>query len=402
MFARIFRISFLVVVLLIGLGSPLFAQDATDPVLLQKEQEINDLKQKISNLQGQAQTLSSALTYLDNKKILTQKEIDATVFEISLLQRDITSINGKITLTESNLDTLTKSLLQSVSSAYKRQSITMLDVLFSTRQFSTFFVNYRYIQATQQHYQDLVTQTTQTRLNYDVEKQQKELKQKQIQGLQDTLTKQQADLISQEQAKQQLLNQTKDSESNYQKLLTQAVAELNALRNFSQSMGGGVLPPQTSPDGWYYSQRDQRWANMCIGNSCGTSNSATIIQVGCLISSVAMILTKFGQPTTPLQVAANSSYFFSTTAYMLLPWPAPNGYHWASTGRDLGKIDSELSAGRPVIVHMMVNSSDGHFIVIKSGSNGNYVMHDPWQGYDKNFTDFYTVSQISSVNYLVH
>jgi len=32
---------------------PVFAQDAQDPVLIQKEQEINDLKQKLATLDGQ-------------------------------------------------------------------------------------------------------------------------------------------------------------------------------------------------------------------------------------------------------------------------------------------------------------------------------------------------------------
>jgi hypothetical protein len=41
-------------------------------------------------------------------------------------------------------------------------------------------------------------------------------------------------------------------------------------------------------------------------------------------------------------------------------------------------------------------SGPDHYIVLKSGSGGNYVMNDPFMenGGDKNFTDKYSVSNI--------
>jgi hypothetical protein len=114
-----------------------------------------------------------------------------------------------------------------------------------------------------------------------------------------------------------------------------------------------------------------------------------------------MIKKKFGENVTPVTIAANSGYFFSTTAYMLQPWPAPSGYRYERGGYDQGRIDASLRDGRPVIAHLRINSRDGHFIVLKEGTGGNYIMHDPWEGYDKKFQDFYNTSQVNSVGYLV-
>jgi hypothetical protein len=120
------------------------------------------------------------------------------------------------------------------------------------------------------------------------------------------------------------------------------------------------------------------------------------MEVGCLISDLAMIKKKYGEDVTPLSIATNPSYFSLNTAYMKSPWPAPSGHSYQRFGGyNQAAIDKEMSEGRPVIVHLRFGTADGHFIVLKSGSNGKYVMHDPWEGFDKNFTDFYRTGQIT-------
>jgi peptidoglycan hydrolase CwlO-like protein len=396
------RVILLVVLLLGVFRIPVVAQDATssDDQYNKKLQEIEQLKAKLTEVQGQVQTLSSALSYINNKKALIQKQIEATQFQIEVLERDIDSLSGKITTLEKSLNNLTTAFLHNVTMTYEHRDIDDVSVLLSSKGFSDMINRYAYLSVTQKYRQDILTKTTQAKMDYDNEKNLKEKKQKTIESLKSQYVKQQQDLVVQEQAKKLLLSQTKDSEANYQRLLTQANAELNALRGFSASKTGGMLPPQNSPDGWYFSQRDQRWGGMCIANSCGTRNQGTIYEVGCLIADIAMVKKKYGEDVTPITIASNPSYFFSTTAYMLQPWAAPGGYRYERSGYDQGKLDNELKEGRPVIAHLQVNTRDGHFIVIKSGSGGQYVMHDPWEGYDKKFSDFYRISQITSMNIL--
>lgn len=398
---RLTRLLCCIFILLLVFTPRVLAQDTpVDPGYAAIQQTIQDLTAKLNAAQSQAQTLSSAITYLNNKQALIGKQIEATQYQIDSLGKDIDSLTGKIGVLETSLNSLTATLIHNIQTTYERRGISGFDLILSTGKFSDLFSRYEYLVAAQRFRQDLLFKTTQARFAYDQEKATKEQKQTQIAALKVQFQKQQSDLAAQQQAKQLLLTQTKNSEANYQRLLADATAQLASFKGFSQSMGGGLLPPQNSPDGWYFSQRDQRWGNMCIGSSCGTPNQGTIVDVGCLVTSVAMVKKKYGENVTPSTIAANSSYFFSTTAYMLQPFPAPSGYHYERGGYNQGQVDANLSAGRPVIVHLQVNSRDGHFIVIKSGSGGEYTMHDPWEGYDKRFKDFYSLSQITSVDYL--
>lgn len=380
---------------------PAFAQDPTEATLQELQNTISDLQQKIATVQKESQTLSSAISYLTLKQSLITKQINATQFQIQLLQRDISSLGGKITLLENTLNSLTAALLRTVTASYQNRQVDSVEAMLSSRNFSSVVSSFKYLQIAQQYRKDLLFKTTQTKFEYDQEKTLKEQKQAEVSKLKASYVKQQQELIFQQKAKQLLLSQTKNSESNYQQLLSQAITQLNSLRGFSQSKGGGLLSPQISPDGWYYSQRDERWGNMCIGNSCGTRNQGTIMEVGCLIADVAMVKKKYGEDVTPASIAAVHAYFFSNTAYMLQPWPTPNGYYYLRSGFDRTKVDNNLREDRPVIVHLRVNNRDGHFVVLKSGSDGNYTMHDPWEGFDKKFTDFYSLGQIDSAAYLM-
>lgn len=375
----------------------------SDPRYQEKLKEIENLKTKINQLQGEARTLASAISYLTNKKALTQKQAEATEFEIAILDRDISSLGGKIESLEENLDAHVKSLITDVQAGYKQPDIGPFQLLFSSSSFGDLTTRTRYLQLAQSHHTQILRKTSQVKIDYDTQKQEKEAAQRKMEQLQKRLQAQQKDLEAQEQAKQRLLSETKNSESTYQKLLATAQAELASFRAFTSSKGGGVLPPQNSPDGWYFSQRDSRWAGVTIGNSGLTRNPDTILDVGCLVSSVAMLKKKYGEDVTPTTIATNPGYFYLNTGSMRRPWPAPNGYRFENYDRrDLGLIDAELKEGRPVIVKLSVRTNvvGTHFIVIKSGSNGDYTIHDSWEGYDKKFSDFYSTGQIISVGVL--
>ncbi|HSW89986.1 MAG TPA: hypothetical protein VLH19_03900 [Patescibacteria group bacterium] len=403
---RIFR---LISPIILGLAvaaslfSPIVMAQEGDPAYQQKLQEIAQLQAKISELQGQAKTLNDALNVISKKKQLIQAQIDATQVQIAILERDIDSLSGKITVLESALDTLTANLLYESVLSYKQGNPDSIELLFSSKDAGDLIASIKSIESAKEHHQILLRKTTEAKLSYDSEKTDKEKKQKTVEALKATLDKQQSDLVAQEQAQKILISQTKNSEATYQKLLAQAQAELASFRAFTSSKGLGVLPEQHSPDGWYYSQRDQRWANMCIGQTCQNKNPDTIIEVGCLISSVAMVKKKYGENVTPMDIAVVNSYFSLNTASMTRPWPAPSGKSWDIRDYfDKGLVDSSISSGKPVIIKLSVHTTvvGTHFIVLKSGSNGDYVMHDPWEGYDKNFKDFYSTSQIIGMGLL--
>jgi len=358
------------------------------------------LQGKIDQKQQAANTLNNTISILNGQVLISEIQVKQTKLEIDQLNKDIADLGNRISGLNLSLNQLTDVLIRRVQANYMAHQADPFDMLLTSDSVNSFFRREKYLQVAQHHTTEIMKLAEGQRISYDQQKTLKEQKQAEVDKKKQMLQVQETALTQQRTNEQTLLQQTRNDEARYQQLLAQAQAELSSFQSFATDIGIGVLPPQNSPDGWYFSQRDQRWANACIGNSCGTRNSATILDVGCLISSISMIMKKFGQDVTPLSVARTASYFFSDTAYMMQPWPAPPGYSYIHTNFSEDKVDSELSSGRPVIVHLRINSRDGHFIVLKSGSRGNYVMHDPAEGYDKNFTDYYHTWQINSLAYL--
>jgi hypothetical protein len=355
---------------------------------------------KVNQKQQEANTLSGVISVLNGKIKIQELQIKQTQLEIKKLETDIQDLGQRISGLNVSLDRLTEVLIERVGTNYKRRHANPFSLLLISDTLASFFTEYKYLQIAQKHTSQMMTDAENQRTVFDQEKLLKEKKQLEIDQKKQQLQKEQSVLTQQRTDEQNLLKQTKNDEARYQELLAQAKAEIDSFRSFTTGLGGSVLPPQNSPDGWYFSQRDERWARACIGNSCGTRNEGTILEVGCLVASTAMVKKKMGEDVTPLTIARNSSYFFSTTSYMLRPWPTPGGYTYVRSGLNQSKLDEELKAGRPVIVHLRITTRDGHFVVIKSGENGKYIMHDPYEGYDKNFSDFYRLNQIDQMSWL--
>jgi len=358
---------------------------------------INELQQKISASKSEQQSLAGVVAVINTQVQLNEKEIEKTQSEISLLEYQISTLSERISGLEVSLQELSLMLVDRVRTQYKQASSDPITLLFASTGITEFIKEQRYFLKVRQHTQDLMLSTEYKRQVYNDERDIKEVKQAEVEALRATLAGKRAELQRQRADKQRLLDVTKNDEQTYQRLLGEAQAELNSFRSFTTTQGGGAVPAQESPDGWYFSQRDERWAGLCIGASCGTRNEGRMLEVGCLVSSVAMVKKKYGENVTPVTIATNNSNFFSTTAYMLRPWPTPAGKRFVYSAYNQTTLDTELQEDRPVIVHLRVGTNDGHFVVIKSGSNGNYVMHDPWEGYDKNFSDYYRLNQITNM-----
>ncbi len=383
--------------LLLGLVFSFFppllrAETNNDETIRQLQQQIDTLEQQIQAARRQQVSLRSQLHYLNSQIDLTNLRVQQTKIEIHLLQKQIAELSGKVDRLDKNLNDIGAIFLTRVISDYKLRRISPLELFFASRNFTEFLTMAKYYQVLQDNDRRLMFRLEETRMNYDLQKKEKKQKQKELASLEKRLKQQENLLAERKASKERLLTVTKNNEQRYQFLLAQAIKQLNSLRSFASHRGGGLLPPQPSPDGWYYNQRDQRWGNNFIGAS-----KMRIWEVGCLVTSVAMLFSKDGQRRTPADIAANLSYFFADTAYMLLPWPAPTGYHLVRRGADFNFLNHELALGRPVIAHLNIGNHDGHFVVIKKRQGNDYIINDPWYGPDMKLSDRYSKYQITSL-----
>lgn len=362
------------------LSNSIYAEDYSN-------MSVEDLEKLQSELIKNSTTLSNQIKLISVQIAQTQQKIKSTTVSINNLKNDIVDLSGKIGNLDVSLNSLSALYLQQVAENYKLQKKIPIYSLLLSGSLNDYLDNYKYVSQFQKSSQDTLVNLETTRTTLDQEKQTKAQKQKELEVLEKTLAKQQNELNSQNKIKNDLLKTT-------QKQLSDVLAQLSQLRNFSSAYGSSCLSsvPGTGSDGNFYSQRDPRWCKQTMGYS-----SDTIGAVGCYISSIAMTFKKLGHDISPSAYAAIPSNFQYNSAYASNPDP-PSGYVYKKVSYSSSTVDSELKAGRYVIAQMYMKSIYGmHFVVIISGSNGNYKIHDPWFGADQDLNTRYSTSSIMSL-----
>ena len=358
----------------------------------------DQLQQLISQSQGQQKTLSDTIAYLNNKMALTQTQIYQKEQELKVLEDEINVLSVKIGQKDQDLNRTSLLFSSRLTEAYKRLYFKPIYLLLGSNGFNNFLESNKYLEVVQNSDSQLLKQLQIAKNDFETQKTTKETKQQEVEEVKAYLAKQTATLQKQNAEKQRLLEVTKNDERKYQDLLKQAQAQKAAFSSFVSRFGGAsILANQTKCDGWgcYYNQRDGQWGGQMIGAS-----DSSMAGYGCLVTSMAMIANHYNKSLTPGQIAASTSPFFGSTAYMLQGSWTANGVTMNRTrlSASLSIIDEELNAGRPVIIG--IYGGPDHFLVIKGKENGEYIMHDPFpeNGANLKFTSKYPLSAITSVD----
>ncbi|MEI8067697.1 MAG: hypothetical protein WCG91_01955 [Candidatus Shapirobacteria bacterium] len=374
----------------------IFAEDTVDSL----SAKIAEYSTKLTELSKSKNTLANQIKIIDSNVELTQLKITQTETSIKTLDEEINNLSGKIGQLDIYLNQLSSAYIVQVSQNYKLQKRIPSFALFFTSRFNNFLNEYKYLATVQKNNQENLVTIETTRTTYDIQKTEKSKKQAEMEALKKTLASQQISLDKQKKSKNILLEATKNDERNYQQLLSQARAQLNGLRNFSSSAGGGSClsaSPGRGSDGNFYSQRDPSWCHQVIGIS--NDSQDTIGSIGCYISSLSMVFKKAGSGMNPSSYASNPDNFGSIpSSYMLVrnPPSIPSGYSFRQTSYSTNTVDNELKSGRYVIAELSAFAGT-HFVVIISGSGGSYKIHDPWYGPDMSLNDHYGTSLIRSL-----
>lgn len=386
-----FKIFLLVIFLFFFLPVGVFSQVCRDEMDCQNK--IKEYEEKLVQLSQQKKTLSEELRYLDTQISLTTLKIQQTQQAIEKLEEEIGKISEKIDNINQSLDFLTQIFLKKIVEVYKRRQINFFDIFLDSSNAVVLNKRFKYLKIAQDNDQRMIVKFQKTKINFEEQKLLREDKKKELDNLKMQLVSQKKELNNQQMAKKRLLEITQNDEAVYQRLLKEAHNQLQSFKSFIRRVGGGVIPANgfgTGNDGWYYSQRDERWAYQKIGNS-----SEIILEVGCFITCIAMVMKKNGIDWTPSTIAGNPDYFFYNTAYMLIPSrfnPWPNGLYYQNIS--LSEIDYYLQKGIPVIVGVYAGNYGTHYVVLKGIEENDYIMHDPYYGPDKRFSDYYSRSLI--------
>lgn len=330
---------------------------------------IEECTRQISTLQGQANTLKNQIAQFDTQIKLTRVKITET-------QNKINQLGGRIDQLKDSVNSLTQAFYARAAETYKLSKFENKFVfILSATDVADAQSRLHYLVKIQEEDNNLIQKLQNAKINYEEEKVDQETLQKELQ-------KQQANLNSQKAAKNNLLSVTRNDEARYQSLLSQARAQLNSLRNFASARGGGVIAHRDLSDSWgkYYNQRDSNWGNNQIGLS-----SYAVWEVGCLLTSYAMVSTHFGGNITPGEVASNTGNFFSNTALFNSPGPSANGRTAiALENPSMDDLRNRLNSGAAIIAGLSANGGpypkhySDHWVVLRSVDGDSFRINDPW------------------------
>lgn len=376
------------------------------------QEKIREYENKIEDLGEQKNSLQKEIEYANSQIELTRLKIQNTINQITLKEKKIRELGEEINNLANRIERIADSIAyqkevleQRQRSYYKvEQSTTegfdFLLFLLNPVELERKVQKTTYSEIMQERDKKLLEEMNRTKTAFanqkgifEDKKEEEETLKAETEQERASLEGYKKQLDDQKAQKKQLLADTQNSEAKYQELLEEAREKLESYKAFVQNAGGGVIGPNGlggGEKGWYYSQRDSRWAGNAIGNS-----SYTIFESGCLVTSVAMIHRYYGYNTDPADIAGRDSYFIFGN--MRIPWPGPGGRRYSLLGWGYPKsaIDSELEDENPVIVGVHANNAAGtHFIVLAEKDNGSYVMYDPYYGPDLKFSDYYSTSAI--------
>jgi peptidoglycan hydrolase CwlO-like protein len=374
------------------------SSDGTSDAYNQLQQKIHDLESKVADLKAQGNTLSAQIGVMDNQVKLTEYRINANQQQITDITLDIDSTTKRMNNLEGSLDNVSKVLINRIVATYKTSTVNPVQFVLSSKSIGDAIERVNYLKMIQEHDKKLLLDTQQAKNDYENQKNIFEDKKKKIESLKSQLEDYTKQLDQQKADKQKLLGETQGDEEKYQSILEQTKAQLASFSNFTVSQGGAsLLGNQTVCDDWgcYYNQRDSQW-----GGSALNGTQYSIASDGCLMTSMAMVYTHYGhKDVTPVSINSVSSNFAGIPAALLKRSVVANG---VSSNRISASIDSTLAGGDPVIVGISYDSGPypDHFLVLVSGSNGDYVMNDPYtpNGHKIPFTSKYSVGSIREID----
>ncbi|MBI5620983.1 peptidoglycan DD-metalloendopeptidase family protein [Candidatus Gottesmanbacteria bacterium] len=190
---------------------------------------IEELTRKISELQREENTLSKQISLLDSQISLTTLRVNTIRSAITKLTAEIDELAGEIVRLEDLLTRRTELVLRRIPESYKRKNTSQFGMLFLSNSFSDFIARVKYLTTVQEKDAALLFQLKATQNNFAERKNLREDKKLEQEKLKKQLEQESVSLARQKREKQVLLDQTKNSETVYQKLLAQALAEKQAI-----------------------------------------------------------------------------------------------------------------------------------------------------------------------------
>jgi peptidoglycan hydrolase CwlO-like protein len=376
--------------------------DAANAQIQSLQNQISQYEKTLSDLGNQKQSLQNEIKLLDVSRQKVNANISVTQAKINQTSLELTQLGGAITDKQSRIESDTSSIGESLRGVNQTDENTLVEQLLTSNGLLEAWNDVSQTATLNAALRDDVNDLTVTKTSLTKDYNATQVEQAQLVTLKKQLAAQQAQLDQNRKQKNALLAQTNNSEATYQELLADAKAELASFAAFVANAGGaGILGQETVCDSWgcYYNQRDADWGDMFLS---GTKDR--LAAAGCLVTSMAMVMTHYGyRNVTPVVINSDPSNF-SAVGGLLLKTVSAGGVSATRTNESVSTktIDAILAKGTPVIVGLHAYGGT-HFVVLVKDTGSDYLMRDPYiqNGKDISFLAHYSFKNIYEVNRVV-
>jgi len=185
-----------------------------------------DCQKELVNLADQKSSLKNQISYMNSQIQLTQAKIGQTQSKISLLEAQIDELGRKIGILDTSLNDVSALFINRVVATYKAGQVSSVDLLLSSEKFANFYRRWKYFRVAQLNDRKMLLAMEKMRADYDQRKDEKEVKQAELEELKAQLDAQRNSLAQQKKEKEYLLTVTQNNEKRYQNLLAEARKEI--------------------------------------------------------------------------------------------------------------------------------------------------------------------------------
>jgi peptidoglycan hydrolase CwlO-like protein len=191
---------------------------------------INCLEQLIKEGNKKASDLDSEIQVLDSSALLTESQITATETKIEDTQKEMDILGTRIEGLDQSLDYISKLMLDKIVQGYKQRQVNLFGMLFDSDNADDLLAKIKYVKIARDNNQKLLIQVQETKSNFEEQKLLREEKKIVLDNLEKQLVAQQIQLEQQITQKEHFLRDTQNNNARYQQLLSQALAEYQAIQ----------------------------------------------------------------------------------------------------------------------------------------------------------------------------
>lgn len=403
-FYKIFRSFLMTVMVVVIAGAPIVRFDSamayTQSDLTAAQKKAAAAAAAAAQKKADAAAMQSRISSVNSQIDQINTAINVTAQQITSVQSAIAALETQIQDKQSDLDRQQEQMSNLIASWYMEGQSGLLETVVGSDSLSQIMDKQQYYESLRQQIQ---TNTDEIKKLQDDLNSQKNEQAGQLQSLNDLKSNQasqKSDLQTNLNFKTGLLANDQAAAASYDQQAAAAQAEANTIslelrKGYCLSDGGTWNSGVCSKSGFggpaihkgsggvqlnvpYYSQQDSAWRDKTLGAS-----GVTIGDMGCLMTSLAMVDSYFGLGDNPATLVSKSSFILSGSnagSFMGFNYDMGKlqGYEQSKGYVDLNVIDSQLRRGNPVIVKVWTGNIY-HWITITGGDQSHgYSWNDPW------------------------